>query len=152
MAVIASICLYLMMFYGVGSIGGQAIFNFPLPGLIEWTEILMCFAIFLALPLAQKDGVQIRITVIRRYLSPQANAVLDIIALVMSLFFFGLLAWRMTITAWKSTVSFEYTDVIIKILIFPGKLAVAFGCILLTLIILFQIGRGLYRLRHGEVD
>jgi len=139
MASTAGICLYLMMIYGVASIIGQTVFCFPIPGLIEWTEILMSFTIFLSLPLVQYDQVHIRITIIRRHLSAMGNRILDLIALLFTFIFFGLLAWRTIIAAWESTVRFEYTDVIIKIFIFPGKLAVAAGCVSVAITIIFQL-------------
>lgn len=143
--------LLLMMLLGVANVVGDFL-KYPIPGAVEWTEVLMVFVIFLAVIWVTDQKGHITVTILNRYLSERVTRVTDLLVLTLVAFFFGIMAWQLSIFAVYSVKQWEYTEVIINVYWFPAKIAAAVGCILTVIVLIFQIVQSVAALRHSTIE
>ena len=61
--VIAGATVLILMLLAVVSVGGRNLFNAPLPGYVDWIQVLMPLIAFLGISYAQRDGGHIRMEI-----------------------------------------------------------------------------------------
>ena len=139
--------LLLMMLLGVVNVVTDFL-KHPIPGAVEYSKVLMVFVIFLALIWVTNQQAHITVTVVDRYLRDERiTKWRDLSILVLEALFFGIMAWRLSINAVYSVQQWEYMEVIIKVYWFPAKIAAAVGCIVTTIVLIFQIVQSVARAR-----
>jgi TRAP-type C4-dicarboxylate transport system permease small subunit len=132
--------LVVMMLWGTADVVLLK-FGYPLPGTINWTEILNVIVLFL--PLAYVTSKKSHIVVDIIVFKGRTKRVTDFVADLFILFFCALMAWQLCGQAWQSTRIMEFDQAAIKIYYFPGKIALAFGFLFSAFIALLQL-LGLY--------
>lgn len=128
--------IVLMMVWITGDVVAQ-LFGFSLPETINWTEILnvICLSLPLAYVTMKRGHIVVELLTIRG----RAKRVRDIIGLVLVFLFTALVAWQLSIYAWRSTRMLEFEQLVIKIYWFPAKIALALGFIGSAVIVMFQL-------------
>jgi len=114
----------------------SGLFRLGLPGMVDWVEVLNVICIALALPYVTMQRKHIQIDLIQNYLSVRWKRILDRIALVVPFLFSALVAWRLSLEGWYSLKTWESNNVGIMVYWFPGKVALAFGFIMMALVVL----------------
>lgn len=147
---VSSTVLFLLMFYVTAEVFMRYLFNHPLPGHLELTQLLIAPSVFLALSYVQNHRGHVGMDMLRDRLSERARHVVDAITLAVALVAFGILtyfSWVEARTAW------EMGDVTPTAYIptWWSKMAVPVGCALLSVRILFQLVSAVkFAARGGE--
>jgi TRAP-type C4-dicarboxylate transport system permease small subunit len=109
---VAGLVLMVMMMITVVDVVGRKIFNLPLPGGLELTELTLVVLIYAGLPLVSRHGEHVVVDLFERWMSPMLKKVLNMLShLVCSLAFFGI-AWLLYRKALSSAASGDYTSVL----------------------------------------
>jgi len=108
----ASSILMAMMVLTFADVVGRYVFNRPIRGGFEITELLLLVLIFAGLPLVSHAGEHVTLDFIDRLLGPRAQRFLDraVQVLVAALMFFG--AWQVWIKAGRISAYGDATDVL----------------------------------------
>ena len=96
-ALVCAVLLLAMMFLTIADVLGRYIFNSPVPGASELTELLLAAVIFTGLPAASLDGDHISVDILAERLRGQAAMVLSRLVAVISAGVLALVAWRLWI-------------------------------------------------------
>lgn len=128
---LAAFAIVAMMFVGAADVVLTRLGR-PLAGAFELTESLMVACVFLALAQAQASGGHIRVDVLLRAAGPRQRAALDALAHLLSLALYAAIAaygWR---EFGSSLASGEYAAGIVKLALWPARLALAAGATLMS--------------------
>jgi len=135
-------CL-LMVALTVMDVFGRYVLGKPLPGVIEFNEVLMVCVVFLGLGLSQKEKAQIRAELLISRLSSKWKKKFDLLALFISAIFWLVLLIPSLSKAWSSFVIGEYREGLIKFPIWPARWALVLGILLIWLQLIKDIGKHL---------
>jgi TRAP-type mannitol/chloroaromatic compound transport system permease small subunit len=125
--VLAALGVLLSMVVGTMDVVGTQLFLAPLHGATEGITELMVIIVFLSLPHVQRVGANIRVELAYSHFGPRTRAVLDTVAAVAALAFFGLLFWQGLEAATFSWRIRESTMSAVRIPIYPAKFAILLG-------------------------
>ncbi len=130
--------ILILMLLIVADVFLRYVFNMPIMGGADIVRILMVITIFgsCAYTMVIKGHTNVDIVVSR--LSIRKRAILEAITCFLSLGFFGLVIWRNIVQAQISWMN-KITTVELTIPIFPFRLFVVFGIILLCLVLIIKI-------------
>ncbi|MEP7207543.1 MAG: TRAP transporter small permease [Casimicrobiaceae bacterium] len=131
-ALVAALAVLGMMAVGTLDVLGTVLLGRPLSGAYEITESLMVAAVFLALALSQREGRQIRVTLVVERLGPRMVAVLDALAELASLGVYAVIAWYGWGVAIESHAIGEFSSGLLRFPVWPAKLALALGATLMV--------------------
>jgi TRAP-type C4-dicarboxylate transport system permease small subunit len=138
--------IVLMMVWGTADVVGQ-VFHYSIPATVPWTEVLNVIAVIL--PLAYVTYLRNHVTAELFNIRGKAKRVLDIFILILIFLFMSVLAWQLSVQAWKSIRVWEFDQVIIKIYWFPAKIVLALGFIGSAIVTMCQIIGELLRWKEG---
>jgi TRAP-type C4-dicarboxylate transport system permease small subunit len=118
LGIAASAILFAMMVLTFVDVVARYVFNFPLRGAFEITELMLLVLIFAGLPLVSHADEHVTMDFIDRLLPPRALSMLlrTVHVLVAGVMFF--LAWQVSIKAGRLAGYGDTTDVL-KILVSP---------------------------------
>ncbi|MEX0349624.1 MAG: TRAP transporter small permease subunit [Paracoccaceae bacterium] len=132
-AVVAGFAMLAMMLTGALDVIGTNVFALPIPAAFEFMATMMVLVIFFSVALAQAQRSHIRVGVFTDNLPKPLRKLTDILQFLLSLVFFGLVAWF----GWKSGIrSFEvgeYVSGAVNFPIWPARFALAVGATLMVL-------------------
>lgn len=92
--------LFGLMFYVVAEVGMRYLFNRPLPGHLELSEMLVAPAAFLALSYVQARRGHVGVDILRDRLPAGVRGVVDSITIVLALVTFAIIVWVSGANAW----------------------------------------------------
>ena len=107
--------------------------NRPIPGAYEIIETLMVASIFLALALSQAQGRQIRVELITDRMAPRSRDLVQVFSDACSLTVYGFIAWYGAKAAWTSTLMGEVSSGAVQFPLWPAKIALTLGAVLMVL-------------------
>jgi len=138
LGVAASAILFCMMLLTFVDVVARYLFNFPLRGGFEITELMLLVLIFAGLPLVSQAGEHVTMDFIDRMLPPRAGMVLvrAVHAVCAAVMFF--LTWQVWIKAGTISGYGDTTDVL-KILVGPFVYFMAAMILLTGLVHLYKI-------------
>ena len=126
------------------------IFNSPINGAMEISEILLVLVVFLGLAAVQSKDEHVTVTLFISRFKNQARLILSIVMTSLALGFFILMIWQSTenaVSAWKA--GSEFQD--LEITTVPARLLVPVGVSLLCLELLVKIVLDINKLgKKGE--
>jgi TRAP-type C4-dicarboxylate transport system permease small subunit len=128
--------LLLMMLWGTADVVFVKL-GHPLPGTINYTEVLNVIVLFL--PLAYVTHKKSHIVVDLITYKGRAKRVTEFVADFSVFIFSGFLAWQLGIRAWESLRSGEFDMIGVKVYLFPAKIALALGALGSTLVALIHV-------------
>ena len=111
----------------------------PIPGAVEFTELLMVATVFLPLAYVQRQRGHVAVVLFTQRLSPRAQAVLDALAYLVGLVIFGVMFWYTARLAWRSFLIREYTFGLINFPLWPSKMLVPLGLLAFCLQLLVDV-------------
>jgi TRAP-type C4-dicarboxylate transport system permease small subunit len=130
-AIIAALCIFFLMFLGIGQVLGRQLFNMPFMGYIDLVELSMSTFAFLAVSYCQRLGGHVRMDLFVRMVHGRTRWILEFITTAAPLILVGLLiyfSWGHFMRAYESgdsTIDLQYPVWPSKILV-PIALAVLF--------------------------
>jgi TRAP-type C4-dicarboxylate transport system permease small subunit len=135
----AVMILFLMLITTVDSFG-RSFFNHPFVGVFEVSRFAMAWIGFLALGYVQMRRAHITINLIKGWLKPKAEAVIDFFMMCLSLGTTLMLGWVGLDDALEA-IRFgdKVMSGLLTIPIGPPKLIIPFGCVLLSLRFISQM-------------
>lgn len=86
--------LVLMMLLTVADVTGRYFFSEPLPGTTEITKLMMIIIVFPALAWCALNHSHIRVELFVSRLSPRAQAIFNIVTLILSLGIYFIITWQ----------------------------------------------------------
>lgn len=140
--------VFIMMLLIVVDVSSRFLANRPLPGTIEFTRVFMAAVVFLGLAHTEECRAHIRAQVFVSRLPEKLQIVMDIFVWFVGLSLFVIIAWQgwdIFIESWQSR---EFYPGIISVPIYPARLLVVLGSILLCFQFIFNIAQRL--LGHPE--
>lgn len=138
--------MVLLILYDVGM---RNLFNRPLMSSYELVMFLMVVVVFTALSYTQSEKSIVKIELVVSQLPKKAQAFLEIITSFLSLGLVLLVAWRNVVRS----IELRHEHLISPILhvpVYPFYLVVAFGLVLVSLVLFVEILESLSRWRKGE--
>lgn len=130
--------LFLLMFYVTAEVVMRYLFNRPLPGHLELTQLMIAPAVFLALSWVQARRGHVGMDLLHQKLPPRGRAVADLITETVALLVFLVIAWY----SWESARdAWEIRDVTptANVTTWWSKAAVPIGTGLLCIRLAMQI-------------
>lgn len=117
------------------------LFNRPIPGTWELSQLMLVGIVFLGLAHAQAGGRHVRVELLVRRLGPGIRWWLERLALVLGLGIFAVILWAGARDTWRAWEIGDYTLGSIAFPVWPSKLMVPLGSLFLTLRFLIQLVR-----------
>lgn len=149
LADILGLLVLVLMFLIVIDVGGRYLFNIPLKGGVEISQIVMTWVLFLPLAYALIRGAHVRVTVITMQFSPRFNLILDVLVNLVSLGFLGLVAFVGWLQFWESFSIGEIMAAPIWIPLWLAKLAMPLGFSLISIQLCLNMMGNLLKLWRG---
>lgn len=138
------IAVFSLMLLAVVSVSGRHLFNQPLPGYVDWIEIIMPMIAFLGVSFSQRMGGHIRMDILIMHLKGRPLWIIELISTTIILLLILLLLWGswahflrsfdMSVPMWSRDSSVD-----IGLPIWPAKLIVPSAFFILSLRLILQI-------------
>ncbi|MFC1980963.1 TRAP transporter small permease subunit [Chloroflexota bacterium] len=152
LALVGALCVLVLMVFTSADVSGRYIFNHPLAGAYEISEVLLVGIVFLAAAYVQAQRGHIKVVLFERFLSKRTITKLEILGIVVGLCTFSIMAWQSSLFAWKAWITKEYYWGLVDLPLWPGKLAVAIGFMLLSVRLVYDMVSDLRLLRRGSLE
>ena len=143
--------IMILMVMTAFEIVGRYLFNTPIPGYLENTELLMAAIVFLGIGFNQRVGAHIRMDLLINKLKGRAYHISEVITQCFSLIIIG----SICIYSFFSTLeAYQMGDVTEYLFTptWPSKLCVPLGCFFLCVRLIIQIIKGIARAIAGNDD
>jgi len=101
-----------------------------IPGVIEYSEVLLVVGVFFAIAAAQVRGFHVATTGFVSNLPRTARRIVELIGAVLGVLVVATMAYVAVVTAWTSFENGEYRMGIAHVLVWPARAAVAVGFVL----------------------
>jgi TRAP-type transport system small permease protein len=131
-----------LMVLTVVNIVGRWLFDTPLPGAVELTEIGMVAIVFLGLAYAQVRGDHIRVDLLYEQLGARGRKVLNLFAALVSFATVAFMTWRLGVYAGQLGASGRTTSALRIPLFWVAWIAVAGGVIYAVAVVVTADRRG----------
>lgn len=122
----------ILMFSVVPDLISRSFFGFAIYGMSEASIMLLVFIVFLALPAAQVRKEHFQVSVLDAVLSPENTRRLWILRHFVSFLITSIFAWYSIVGAMESVARLEQSYAVIEFPVWPAKIAVACGFVLLA--------------------
>jgi TRAP-type transport system small permease protein len=145
--VLSLVALVAMTVTTVIDVGGRYLFNRPLPGALELSELFMVFLVFGAFAVTELRNGHVDIDVLVAKLPPRGRALSETFAALLSAAFWGAITWRTALHAENVWGAGETTPNL-GLPIGPFVWVAVIGTLLFTLALLARTFAALKRLRR----
>lgn len=136
----SSIALGLLMFLTVADVLGRYLFNRPVPGTFELTEMSMVLIVFLALGLAQHHKEHISLDLAYTNFSPRQKKVTDVFVDLVNFAVVGAITWQLYEYAARMLEG-NYTTAVLGLPIHPFVIVALVGAASYLLAIICDFGK-----------
>ena len=130
---IAIVCIAAMMVSTVADVTGRYLFNNPILGTIELNRILLSVVAACTLTYCQSMKRHIRVEFLLYRLSSKPRQIVDGLELLLAMVVIGFIAYGCIDLAYTATMQGEYEMGVINFPTWPGRLALAAGCLVLSI-------------------
>jgi len=133
LALISGIAVFSLMFLAVRSVAGRKFFEAPLPGYVDWIEVLLPLMAVMGIAFVQREGGHIRMDILIGRLQGRALWAAELLSVVLILVFVIFLIWG----SWAHFErSFDFSrplwsrdsTIDIGLPVWPSKLIVPVAC------------------------
>jgi TRAP-type C4-dicarboxylate transport system permease small subunit len=150
MVLLGSLGMLASMLICVADVIGTNFFDWPVPGTLEFTESTMVLIVFGALAFTQEKRGHIRVEILYALFRPAVQSFLDMVTHFIALVFFVLLAWYSFGELSYSWEISESTMGAIRFPLYPARLLLSAGAVLLILQLLLDVIADFRRTLRGE--
>lgn len=127
LGILAVVVILFMMVATVADVARRTFAGYPIPGVTEAGEVIMVMAVFLGIAYTEYRGAHVRVTLVLEMLPPRVAAIINSVAMLLVLV---LLAWMVWVTTGRALEAIEVNEVrfgLVKIPVWPGRIAIAVG-------------------------
>ena len=129
---VAAFVIFSLMCLVVADVLGRKLFNAPIQGAIEVTELTLVVIVYLSVAYVQGRREHIRLELFSSRAPEYLLKKLDFLSLLLSLVICLIITWRVALFAWESWVTDDHMMGLVEIPIWPSKVAAFFGFMLLS--------------------
>lgn len=148
---LAGMALFVMMVLVSADVLARYVFNSPLTFQFEFTtNYLMVMVATLALPWCERKGSFIRLSVIRRFLSPSAGRWLDSFSYLVAALILYAIAWFSGHRTWEKYLDGNYYFGVVDWPVWLSLIWVPIGCCMLALRL--NVNAVLYAFRPDAIE
>ncbi len=147
---VAACVIFSLMCLVVADVLGRKLFNSPIQGAIEVTELTLVVMVYLSVAYVQGRREHIRLELFSSRLSERGVRWLNMLSLVIALVISLIITWRVGFFAWESWITDDHTMGLVEIPIWPSKFAVFFGFVLLSFRLVIDIVGALIGVETGH--
>lgn len=140
--------LFVLMVLGAADVVGRYLFNSPIQGAMEISELLLAGIVFFGWPYTQATRGHITVDLFISRIPPRGQAIVYIIHSIMGLVLFALVAWqaaKIAIVHWKANMLVD----VIRVPQAPFQMFVSVGAFFLCLVFIAQILQLFSEMRKG---
>jgi TRAP-type mannitol/chloroaromatic compound transport system permease small subunit len=150
MVLLGSLGMLASMAICVADVIGTDFFDRPVPGALEFTESTMVLIVFGALAFTQEKRGHIRVEILYGLFGARMQSFMDLLTHVVALVFFVLLAWYSFGELAYSWEIRESTMGTIRFPLYPARVLLSAGTVLLILQLMLDVLRDFGRMWRGE--
>ncbi len=135
---IGSGVIALMMLITVADVIGRRIFNQPIPGAMELSIFMMVIVVFFSIAYCEFRRGHIAIGLVVSRLRQSSQVIIDSLMYILFLATFGWLTWQLCLYAidvWRNNT----VSGVLEVPTFPFIFVAAFGCALLSLVVIMHL-------------
>ncbi|HPL66932.1 MAG TPA: TRAP transporter small permease [Smithellaceae bacterium] len=147
---VCGLSIAIMVVYGFLDVSARNILNQPLYGAYEISEILLVVVVFLSLAACETEGRHMRVDFVFAYISQSLRRVIDIAAYLCGIVVCGLMIFYSARTALNSWRIDEHSEGIIAFPIYPSKIVIVIGLILLAIELLVGLIDALMKFKANQ--
>lgn len=137
--VLAEVVVFLLMLLVSAEIVARHVFNSPILGHVETATLSLVLILYLGLPYTQLKRAHIRVDIFISRFKGKEREFLEAFTLFMCLIPSVLMLWATAQKAIDSVKGHEFVSGVVNFPVWPGRCAVAFGFILLSLTLTMQM-------------
>ena len=145
---IGEVLLVALMFLGAGDVIGRYVFNKPITGTMEISEVMMAGMVFLSWAYTQRTGGHVRVQLVISRYSARARAIARFVTLLLAFFVFDAVIWQSSIIAMKCLQEHRILR-IVEIPVGPFYCLVPVGAFFLCLEFIIQMIHLVPEMRRG---
>lgn len=138
------------MLVGVADVVGTEFLGRPVLGTLEFTESTMVLVVFGALAYAQERRAHIRVELLYSFVGPRGKSFMEVVTHIVAFIFFALVAWQGYVELLYSLEIKESTMGSVRFPLYPARVLLLVGVVLLLLRLAIDIAQDIGRLRRGE--
>lgn len=127
LAFIAVICIAFVLVAVIADVISRTFFGQSIGGVVEMAEVMMVLIVFLGLGYAERRGAHVSMTLLVRKLPSRAAAIVNAIAFVVVVVVLGWMMWVTGDRAIASVVAGEYRFGLVRVAVWPARIAIAVG-------------------------
>lgn len=146
LARIAGVIVILMMALTICDITARHVVVRPISGTYETMRLMLAVVVFFPFAYVQMLRLQITVTIVAKRLPQKLQEMLNLIWMLMALFGFVILGWQGIIGTLEAVQTHDVTIGLIPVPTAPARGVIAFGCVMLTIRLLRQIGGVIHRI------
>lgn len=144
LALISGIMVFMLMVLAVISVSGRNLFNRPLPGYVDWIELLMPLIAFLGISYTQRLGGHVRMDILVGRLRGRAMWLAEWVTTLVTLILILLLIWGSWSHVgrsfdWNAPMFSRDSSIDIGLPLWPAKLLVPVALSVLALRLALQL-------------
>lgn len=132
-AYLSAIAILAIMLLTVANVAARSLFTSSVPGEVEGSQTLLVIAVFLGLGLAHRLGLHVASSLVVDHVPRPLGRGLQLVGLFVGSLF---LCWVLIATgaqAWRSVAGNEYQFGLVRIPVWPARIAIVVGIALWTL-------------------
>jgi TRAP-type transport system small permease protein len=137
---IGSIALSVLMFLTVADVFGRYLFNYPVPGTFELTEMLMVPIVFLALGLAQHHNEHISLDLAYNYFPGRLKKMSDVLVDLVNLVVVIAITWQLYEYSVRM-LDGNYTTAVLQLSIHPFVIVAVAGAAAYVFALICDFGK-----------
>jgi TRAP-type C4-dicarboxylate transport system permease small subunit len=145
-----TICILILMCLTTADVVLRYVFNRPINGAYEISEILMLSAVFLGMGYTQLFHEHVNADLFVNRLSEHTKLILETALFFPALFIYGLLVWRGSVGFWESWTSGEYRWGLIRIPLWQARLMIPMGAFVLCMTLIRDMAVNFRKLLDWE--
>jgi TRAP-type C4-dicarboxylate transport system permease small subunit len=143
-------CIMFLMFWGMIAIAVHFVFKFELPGQYEGSVLLLTLIVYLSIGFTQYQKAHVAMTLVVSRMKGTARQLIDFLGLAVCLTVSVIFLWRTGIEFFKTFTTAQFQMGLYSFPLWPSKLALPVGFLLLSLCLIVQITSCLIRLMSSK--
>ena len=139
LAVISAMLILVIMVIMVADVGRRYFTGRSFPGVIEYSEVMMVAVIYLGLAYAQRKGDHIGVDIFTTRMPERVAQLVKATGLIIVSLALLWMAWETFLVAQRSVASGEYRFGLARVPIWPARITIPLGILVMVLEVAFDI-------------
>ena len=141
--------LLMMMFLGAGDVLGRYLFNHPIKGALEVSQLMMAGVALLCWGYTQAKKGHISIEILLVRYPARMQSIINFFSLILTIVIFGLITWQSTLIAMEALKQHRMLENL-PFPLFPFKFFVPVGAFVLCLESIIQVFHFIFKVKREK--